>query len=69
MVDIVHGGDYKISLSTISLVLFSRIDPSLSRHVKVYPLPHMYVIKDLVPVSKCSKSLLSTYMIYDVWSV
>lgn len=30
----------------------SRIDPNLSKTVKIYPLPHMYVVKDLVPVSK-----------------
>lgn len=32
--------------------LNSHIDTSnLSKPVKIYPLPHMYVIKDLVPVS------------------
>ena len=30
----------------------SHIDTTnLSKPVKIYPLPHMYVIKDLVPVS------------------
>ena len=38
---------------------FSRIDPSLNKTVKVYPLPHMYVIKDLVPVSS---EYMYTYM-------
>ena len=33
------------------IIHFSRIDPSLTKPVKVYPLPHMYIIKDLVPVS------------------
>lgn len=32
-----------------TLACISRIDPSLNKTVKVYPLPHMYVIKDLVP--------------------
>lgn len=27
----------------------SKIDTNLSKATKVYPLPHMYVIKDLVP--------------------
>ena len=27
----------------------SKIDSSSSKPVKVYPLPHMYVVKDLVP--------------------
>ena len=27
----------------------SKIDTNLSKPTKVYPLPHMYVIKDLVP--------------------
>jgi len=28
---------------------FSKIDTNLSKSSKIYPLPHMYVIKDLVP--------------------
>ena len=38
---------------TLSLFssLLSRIDPDVSKPVKIYPLPHMYVVKDLVPVS------------------
>jgi hypothetical protein len=28
---------------------FRKIDDNLSKPVKVYPLPHMYVVKDLVP--------------------
>lgn len=27
----------------------SHIDPDLGKPIKVYPLPHMYVVKDLVP--------------------
>lgn len=35
-----------------SFILLSRkIDPNTSKAMKIYPLPHMYVIKDLVPVS------------------
>ncbi|CAI8005409.1 Succinate dehydrogenase [ubiquinone] iron-sulfur subunit, mitochondrial [Geodia barretti] len=34
-----------------TLACINRIDPSLTKPVKVYPLPHMYIIKDLVPVS------------------
>ena len=30
---------------------FRRIDTNLSKTSRIYPLPHMYVIKDLVPVS------------------
>ena len=29
--------------------LLSRIDPDTSKTTKIYPLPHMYVVKDLVP--------------------
>ncbi|CAI8005408.1 Succinate dehydrogenase [ubiquinone] iron-sulfur subunit, mitochondrial [Geodia barretti] len=32
-----------------TLACINRIDPSLTKPVKVYPLPHMYIIKDLVP--------------------
>lgn len=32
-----------------TLACISRIDPNLSKTVKIYPLPHMYVVKDLVP--------------------
>ena len=53
----------------ICMMLFStsRIDPNPSKPVKIYPLPHMYVVKDLVPVSKTelhdtSGSLVSTCM-------
>lgn len=28
---------------------FSKIDTSASKTTKIYPLPHMYVVKDLVP--------------------
>lgn len=28
---------------------FREIDPDVSKTTKIYPLPHMYVIKDLIP--------------------
>lgn len=31
------------------IVFFSKIDTNLAKKSKIYPLPHMYVIKDLVP--------------------
>lgn len=34
---------------TNTLACISRIDTSLNKTTKIYPLPHMYVIKDLVP--------------------
>ena len=34
-----------------SFLTSSRIDPDLRKPLKIYPLPHTYVIKDLVPVS------------------
>lgn len=50
-------------------VICSRIDPNLNKAVKIYPLPHMYVVKDLVPVSKnrsiskCQIGFMNTYML------
>ncbi|XP_047002290.1 succinate dehydrogenase [ubiquinone] iron-sulfur subunit, mitochondrial [Schistocerca americana] len=32
-----------------TLACISKIDTNLNKPVKIYPLPHMYVIKDLVP--------------------
>ncbi|KAK4874135.1 hypothetical protein RN001_013495 [Aquatica leii] len=32
-----------------SLACITKIDPNLGNPMKIYPLPHMYVIKDLVP--------------------
>ncbi|XP_035697108.1 succinate dehydrogenase [ubiquinone] iron-sulfur subunit, mitochondrial-like [Branchiostoma floridae] len=34
---------------TNTLACISRIDTKLSKATKIYPLPHMYVVKDLVP--------------------
>lgn len=36
-----------------TLACIKRIDPDLNKITKIYPLPHMYVVKDLVPVSIC----------------
>ena len=37
---------------TNTLACISKIDDSnLSKATKIYPLPHMFVVKDLVPVS------------------
>jgi succinate dehydrogenase (ubiquinone) iron-sulfur subunit len=37
---------------TNTLACLCKIDQNTSKATKIYPLPHMYVIKDLVPVSK-----------------
>lgn len=34
---------------TNTLACISRIDPDLNKPCKIYPLPHMYVVRDLVP--------------------
>lgn len=34
-----------------TLACTRRIDTNLNKVSKIYPLPHMYVVKDLVPVS------------------
>lgn len=34
---------------TNTLACISRIDENLSKPCKIYPLPHMYVVRDLVP--------------------
>lgn len=34
-----------------TLACISKINDNLSKPTKIYPLPHLYVIKDLVPVS------------------
>ncbi|NXR92538.1 SDHB dehydrogenase, partial [Hypocryptadius cinnamomeus] len=34
-----------------TLACIKKIDGDLSKVTKIYPLPHMYVVKDLVPVS------------------
>ena len=39
----------------------SKIDENLGKTTKIYPLPHMYVIKDLVPV--INRSISSIHLI------
>lgn len=34
-----------------TLACLNKIDTNTSKVSKIYPLPHMYVVKDLVPVS------------------
>ncbi|NXR75171.1 SDHB dehydrogenase, partial [Pycnonotus jocosus] len=34
-----------------TLACIKKIDSDLSKVTKIYPLPHMYVVKDLVPVT------------------
>lgn len=34
-----------------TLACLNKIDSNTSKTTKIYPLPHMYVVKDLVPVS------------------
>lgn len=43
-----------------TLACLNKIDTNTSKPTKIYPLPHMYVVKDLVPVSKHRISLPST---------
>lgn len=43
-----------------TLACLNKIDANLSKPTKIYPLPHMYVVKDLVPVSKQQLSLTLT---------
>lgn len=42
-----------------TLACIKRIDPDLNKITKIYPLPHMYVVKDLVPVSICLCQLVT----------
>lgn len=42
-----------------TLACTKRIDPDLGKITKIYPLPHMYVVKDLVPVSICPLQLVT----------
>lgn len=43
-----------------TLACTKKIDPDLSKTTKIYPLPHMYVVKDLVPVSICLLHLVTS---------
>lgn len=42
---------FLIVLSNIIILFvhYSNIDKNLNKPMKIYPLPHMYVVKDLVP--------------------
>lgn len=44
-------GSFTVVILMFYFVTFSKIDTKTSRTTKIYPLPHMYVVKDLVPVS------------------
>lgn len=39
-----------------TLACLNKIDTNTSKPAKIYPLPHMYVVKDLVPVSQDASS-------------
>lgn len=41
-----------------TLACLNKIDANTSKPTKIYPLPHMYVVKDLVPVSIVEKYIL-----------
>lgn len=36
-------------MRNILIYNFSKIDTNVAKPLKVYPLPHMYVVRDLVP--------------------
>lgn len=38
-----------------TLACLNKIDTNTNKITKIYPLPHMYVVKDLVPVSTKTK--------------
>lgn len=40
------------TLFFMSFIFFSGVNADLSKPLKIYPLPHMYVVKDLVPDMK-----------------
>jgi succinate dehydrogenase (ubiquinone) iron-sulfur subunit len=42
-----------------TLACISKIDRNPSSSMKIYPLPHMYVLKDLVPVWNSYKTTFS----------
>lgn len=46
-----------------TLACLNKIDTNTSKPTKIYPLPHMYVVKDLVPVSIHASSLGGTLFI------
>ena len=53
-----------VGLCTIQcFCYFSKIDSNTSKASKIYPLPHMYVVKDLVPVSM-TNNIIQIWCIY-----
>lgn len=44
-----------------TLACLNKIDSSLSKPTKIYPLPHMYVVKDLVPVSQLHRTSVNIW--------
>ena len=51
----------------VYLAVCSKINSNPKKPVKIYPLPHMYVVKDLVPVSWFL--LLSFVMVFSQWQL
>lgn len=45
-----------------TLACLNKIDTNTSKPTKIYPLPHMYVVKDLVPVSE--EAILQGFPVY-----
>lgn len=49
-----------------TLACLNKIDANTSKPTKIYPLPHMYVVKDLVPVSNARKQATSKKIYYSL---
>ena len=50
-----------------TLACLNKIDTNTSKPTKIYPLPHMYVVKDLVPVSMLSfQTVLDSVVLYRI---
>lgn len=47
-----------------TLACLNKIDTNTGKATKIYPLPHMYVVKDLVPVSIIISHKLVTNWLY-----
>lgn len=45
-----------------TLACLNKIDTNTSKPTKIYPLPHMYVVKDLVPVSTAEHPTRSSFV-------
>ena len=46
---------------TNTLACLCKIDDNLSKTTKIYPLPHMFVIKDLIPVNSLFHFLIKIF--------